>query len=102
VTVDGHVTVRHHCGDPLGSATGVPTDARVGQTLKVSLPDVDGDRMQSSDPLTLIPSGKGTFRAGMPGYASVFILARPGEHCVQPPHSCNLVTVHVEAVSRAR
>jgi len=95
VTIDGHAVVRHNCGDPLGTDTGVPTGARVGQTLKVHLPDVDGARMQSSDPLTLVPAGDGSFRAGMPGYASVFILAKPGEKCIQPPRSCNLFDVHV-------
>lgn len=95
VTVDGRAVVRHNCGDPLGTATGVATSARVGQTLKVHLPDVAGARMQSSDPLTLVPAGDGSFRAGMPGYASVFILAKPGERCIQPPRSCNLFNVHV-------
>jgi hypothetical protein len=79
----------------LGGEHGVVEHARVGQVLRVTMPGVDANRLHSSSPFTLQPTGDGVFRAAAPGWASIFIAVRPGENCVQPPHACNLFDVAI-------
>ena len=95
LTVDGHVVARHACGDPLGGERGAVERARVGQVLRVTMPGIDANRVHSSSPSTLVPTGDGVFRAAAPGWASIFIAVRPGENCVQPPHACTLFDINV-------
>ena len=95
VTVEGRSVLDPGSCEELFAGRGVPLQLRVGQTVLVTIHGVDGQRLHSSDPLTLAPVGDGGFRAASTGWSYIFFAARAGESCVQPPRPCNLLNVTV-------